>query len=214
MTQYVGYTRVSTESQGLGGYGMAAQDQAIEDFLAKSGGDLLCTFKELESGRKNLRPELGRALDHARKKKAVLLIAKLDRLSRSVAFIAKMMESEVEFKCCDRPDAGRLELHIWAAFAEEERRLISKRTREGLVQAKARGAKLGCPCPEKGAETMRLRADKFARDARELIDQLRAHGKNSYAEVAEALNKRQTPTPSGRGKWHQRTVIRVLERET
>jgi DNA invertase Pin-like site-specific DNA recombinase len=141
--RFVSYLRVSTERQGKSGLGIDAQRQAIADYLNGSHWTLAAEFVETESGKHADRPQLQAALAACRKHKARLIIAKLDRLSRNVAFVATMMDSTVEFLACDFPQANRLTLHILAAVAEHERRMISERTKAALAAAKRRGVKLG-----------------------------------------------------------------------
>ena len=125
--------------------GLEAQQKAVRDYLNGDAWELVAEFVEVESGKKSDRPELARALEVCRRQKAKLVIAKLDRLSRNLAFIATMMESGVEFVAVDNPHASKLTLHILAAVAEHEREAISDRTRAALAAAKARGARLGTP---------------------------------------------------------------------
>jgi DNA invertase Pin-like site-specific DNA recombinase len=142
--RFVAYYRVSTEHQGANGNGMAAQRKAVEDYLNGGNWKLVADFTEVESGKRvDNRPELERALAAAKKHKATLILAKLDRLARNVAFIADLMERKVNFVCCDMPSATPFMLHVYAAVAEEERRMIAARTKAGLAQAKARGVVLG-----------------------------------------------------------------------
>jgi DNA invertase Pin-like site-specific DNA recombinase len=138
----ISYLRVSTDKQGRDGNGMGAQRKAVEDYLDGGRWKLLGEFIEVESGKRSDRPELAKAIAACKKHKARLVIAKLDRLSRDVAFIADLMK-RVDFVCCDRPNAKPFELHIYAALAQEERRMISERTKAGLQAAKERGVKLG-----------------------------------------------------------------------
>src|SRR5581483_10028207 len=133
--------RVSTVRQGESGLGLEAQRAAVEAFARQHGGTIMASYVEVETGKRSDRPELAKALAAARKAKATLLIAKLDRLARNVAFIAAMMEAGVEFVACDQPFASRLTLHILAAVAEDEARRISERTKAALAAAKARGKK-------------------------------------------------------------------------
>ena len=135
MTDFVAYYRVSTDRQGVSGLGLEAQRRAVADFAAGRGG-ILAEFTEVESGRKNDRPELRAALAACQRERAILVIAKLDRLARNVAFIAGLMESGVEFVAVDMPQANRLTIHILAAVAEHEREMISQRTRAALQAAK------------------------------------------------------------------------------
>ena len=144
MTAYIAYYRVSTDRQGASGLGLDAQRQAVAGFVGN--GQLVAEFTEIESGRRHTnRPQLLAALAECRKRRAVLLIARLDRLARNVAFIANLMESGADFIACDMPQATRLTIHILAAVAEHEREMISKRTKAALAEAKRRGTKLGNP---------------------------------------------------------------------
>src|SRR3954447_18385327 len=139
--KYISYYRVSTARQGRIGLGLEAQKQAVLNHL--SGIFPLSEFTEVESGRRNDRPKLAEALAACRLHKAVLVIAKLDRLARNVAFVSHLMESGVEFQAVDFPEANRLTIHILAAVAEHEAKMISERTKIALAAAKARGTKLG-----------------------------------------------------------------------
>ena len=141
--KFVSYLRVSTARQGTSGLGLEAQRAAVAGFL--DGGDwtLVQEVLEVESGKRNDRPALATALKLCRKHRATLVIAKLDRLARNVAFISNLMESGVEFVAVDMPQANRFVVHILAAVAEQEAEAISKRTKAALAAAKARGTKLG-----------------------------------------------------------------------
>jgi DNA invertase Pin-like site-specific DNA recombinase len=142
-TQFIAYYRVSTDRQGRSGLGLEAQRAAVANYLAANGSGLLAEYTEVETGKRNDRPDVQKALAACRKHKARLVIAKLDRLSRNVAFIAAMMDAGVEFVACDNPHATRLTLHILAAVAEHEREMIASRTKAALQAAKARGVRLG-----------------------------------------------------------------------
>ena len=143
--KFIAYYRVSTEHQGANGNGMAAQRKAVEDYLNGGRWKLVAEFTEVESGKQNDRPELKKALVACRKHKAKLVIAKLDRLSRNVHFISGLMEHKVDFVACDMPSANAFMINVYAAVAQEERRMISDRTKAGLRAAKARGVVLGGP---------------------------------------------------------------------
>ena len=158
--QFVTYLRVSTDRQGKSGLGLEAQRKAVVDHVAGKG-QIAAEFVEVESGKKNDRPQLARALAEAKRIGAVLLIAKLDRLARNVAFIANLLESGVEIAAADMPEANRFLLHVMAAVAEHEARMISDRTRAALAAAKARGAALGWAIPSR-AEEQRQAARKGA----------------------------------------------------
>ncbi len=217
MTDFVAYYRVSTDKQGKSGLGLDAQRQAVKGYL--NDGKLIAEFTEVETGKgRNAlrrRPQLNTALETCKKHKATLVIAKLDRLARNVAFISSLMESGVEFVAADMPHANRLTVHILAAVAEHEREMISERTKAALVVAKKRGVKLGCPVPERGSaagvKVRREHADQFAANTRPVIDSIRDSGVSSLRGVAEALNVRGIQAPRG-GEWHATAVARVLER--
>jgi DNA invertase Pin-like site-specific DNA recombinase len=141
---FVAHYRVSTDRQRASGLGLEAQRESVARHIGL--GQIIAEYTETESGKQHTnRPQLAAALDACRKHRAVLVIAKLDRLGRNVAFISALMESSVEFVCCDNPHATRLLLHMLAAFAEHEREMISKRTKAALAAAKARGVRLGNP---------------------------------------------------------------------
>ena len=143
MNKAIAYYRVSTDRQGKSGLGLEAQNETVKQFANFKQWELIGEFTEIESGKKSNRPQLQEALKQCLKQKAVLVIAKLDRLGRNVAFISSLMESKVEFVAVDNPHANRLMLHLLAAFAEHEREQISTRTKEALKVAKSRGVILG-----------------------------------------------------------------------
>lgn len=211
--QFVAYYRVSTDRQGRSGLGLDAQRTAVAAYIAGQGG-LVAEFTEIESGKKADRPQLAAALDLAARRRAVLVIARLDRLARNVAFIANLMDSRAEFVACDMPQASRLTLHILAAVAEHEREMISQRTKAALAAARARGTKLGNP---NGQEARRLaaaanRADaaRFAGTVLPLIDGLQAQGLGLRA-VAREMDRRGIRTARG-GTWAAATVRAILLR--
>jgi DNA invertase Pin-like site-specific DNA recombinase len=204
--RFVAYYRVSTDKQGDRGYGLEAQRKAVRDYM--NGGDwkLVGEFTEVESGKRtDNRPELEKALVAAKKHRATLILAKLDRLARNVAFIAGLMERKVEFVCCDMPTATPFMLHVYAAVAEEERRVIAARTKAGLAAAKAKGVELG---NAKLAADNHAAAVSRAKVLRPVLKELR--GLSARAAATE-LNARNVPTPTG-APWSAKTVIRVRER--
>lgn len=209
MVDFVAYYRVSTDRQGSSGLGLEAQRAAVERFL--NGGRLLAEFTEIESGRRHVnRPQLQAALEECRKRKAVLLIARLDRLARNVAFISALMENGTEFIACDMPQATKFTVHILAAVAEHEREVISKRTKDALAQAKARGKKLGNPRPlealgKANAATVHL---KPAPEVLRLIREGRAR-KQSLRAIADELNRLNIRTPRGK-LWYASSVKNQL----
>lgn len=219
MARHIAYYRVSTARQGQSGLGLEAQRKAVADFLGS--GELVAEFTEVESGKRADRVELAKALAACRKHKAVLVIAKLDRLARNVAFIANLMEAGVEFQAVDLPYANKLTLHIMAAMAQHEAEMISKRTREALAAAKARGRKLGWSIPSRAAEQPRVaakgaavvmaKADQFAANVVPIIRDVQKAGITTLAGIAAALNARGVSTAQS-GKWYPTTVKNLLDR--
>src|SRR4029434_1020853 len=171
--QFVAYYRVSTDRQGRSGLGLEAQQAAVREYLGAKGP--LTEFTEIETGKRNDRPELKQALALCRKRKARLVIAKLDRLSRNLAFIATLMDSGVEFVAVDMPEANKLTVHILAAMAEHEREQISKRTKDALAAAKRRGKRLGNPdiaeVAKRGRAALKANARRFAANVRPIIEE-------------------------------------------
>jgi DNA invertase Pin-like site-specific DNA recombinase len=214
--KWVSYLRVSTDKQGESGLGIEAQRKAVETYLNGGSWTLAQEFVEVESGkRSNNRPQLAAALAACKKLKAKLVVAKLDRLARNVAFISKLMESGVEFVACDFPHANKLTIHILAAVAEHERELISSRTKAALAAAKERGKKLGGPkqalAAKLGAAANKEAADRFAANALPIIRQVQASGVTTLRGIAGALTARGIPTPRGR-EWSAPQVANVLKR--
>lgn len=212
---FIAYYRVSTDQQGRSGLGLEGQREAVLDYLNGGGWSLVAEFTEVESGKNGDRPTLAEALAAAKKAKATLIIAKLDRLSRSVSFIANLMDSGVDFRAADMPNADRFMLHVYAAMAEEERRRISERTKVALAAAKARGVRLGCPVPSRGAQAAAIvhrdKAERFAANVLPVIKEVQAAGVTSLRGVAKALNARGVQTARG-GAWGPQSVANVLER--
>jgi len=192
--QCVTYFRVSTDRQGQSGLGLEAQREAVKKFVERNGWALVADFEEIETGKGRealtIRPQLEKALRVARQKKAVLVIAKLDRLARNVAFISNLMESGVDFVACDMPDANRLTVHILAAVAEDEARRISERTKAALAAKKARGEKMGNPqCPEVLNPPRIKKANNFAESMRPVMQDFIRRGM-SQNKMKEELNLR------------------------
>jgi DNA invertase Pin-like site-specific DNA recombinase len=204
------YYRVSTMRQGRSGLGLAAQRKAVEDYARAHGFRLGKAYVEIESGRKNKRPILSRALQSCKANRATLLIAKLDRLSRNVVFVSSLMESGIEFKAVDNPNANKLVLHILAAFAEHERDEISKRTKDALQAAKSRGTALGNFGRTVLAERNRKAAQGFALKMRLSLYRLRKEGFTTVRAIAAELNTRNVPTYQKNARWHPATVSKIL----
>lgn len=222
MCRVVAYFRVSTDGQGRSGLGLEAQRQAVLALCAGRGWEVVAEHTEIESGKRADRPELAKAMRSAKLTGAVLVVAKLDRLSRSVAFLSALQESGARFVAADMPEATELTVHIMAAVAQAERKAIATRTREALAAAKARGTKLGNPNGAaalrragkgNGAAVAAIRcgADAFASDLRDVLEDIRAGGASSLAQVAGELNRRHIMTARG-GKWHPSSVRNVEAR--
>lgn len=217
----IAYLRVSTERQGRSGLGIEAQREAVRRFASVEGFDLVEEMVEHESGKGadalDRRPKLAAALAAAKRRKCPIIVAKLDRLSRDVHFISGMMTSKVPFIVAELGrDADPFMLHLYAALAEKERRLIAERTRAALAARKAQGAKLGNPtnlaeAALAGREAQRTEAQKRADDLMPIIRKIRAAGSTTVRAIADALNALGTPTPRG-GKWAAGNVARLLKR--
>lgn len=229
----VAYLRVSTDKQGIRGLGVEAQRRAVSDYVRQQGGaaTLLAEYTEVESGRRADRPELWKAIDHARNAGALMVIAKLDRLSRDVHFLTGLDKAGVEFVACDMPNANRLTITILAAVAEHEREMISQRTKAALGVAKARVAstgqrhhpdikRLGNPygaralegtSNDKALAAIKRRADETASRIKRVIEDIVGDAERSPGEIAQALNQRGVLSPRGR-RWHATTVARVVKR--
>lgn len=220
--KFISYCRVSTLRQGASGLGLEAQQKAISDYLHAGSRELLAEFVEVESGKNNDRPKLLEALSRCRNTGATLIIAKLDRLARNVAFISRLMDSGVDFVAVDFPQANRLTVHILAAVAEHEGKMISERVKVALAAAKARGVKLGTPenltraAQVKGAQAgnlaKRIQADAFALELAPMIGRYRQQGLN-LSQIAASLNSTHILTARGKaGKWTAQAVKNVLSR--
>jgi DNA invertase Pin-like site-specific DNA recombinase len=230
--KFISYLRVSTLKQGQSGLGLEAQRQAVTDFLNGGCWQLLREYVEVETGKHADRPVLNEALHHCKVTGARLVIAKLDRLSRDLEFIARMQKSSIKFVCADMPEANELTIHLLAAIAQHERQAISKRTKEALAAAKARGtwvsrsnrtvSRLGNP---NGAAAIRragkgnaasivaikTAADEHAANLAPIIADIRRAGITSFKAIARELNDRGILTARG-GRWHPTTVKNLLAR--
>lgn len=219
----IAYVRVSTGRQGRSGLGLAAQQDAIERFAAAEGLTISATFCEVESGKGadalERRPQLAAALAAARKGRCAVLVAKLDRLSRDVAFISGLMAQRVPFIVAELgADTDPFILHLYAALAQKERSMISARTKAALAQKKAQGVRLGNPTNLReagviGRATLRQQADAFALNVLPVIEAIRATGIITLRETVAALNARGVKTSTG-AAWHITTLRRVLARST
>ncbi|MGO7651734.1 recombinase family protein [Rhizobium ruizarguesonis] len=203
--KYVAYYRVSTSKQQRSGLGLAAQRETIANFL-QTNDELVDEFVETVSGRRDDRVQLAEAIKTARKCSARLVIAKLDRFSRRVSFIARMMESDVGIVVADMPTASAFQLHIFAALAQEERRLISARTKAALAQAKKRGVQLGAN-GKILAEQNRNRAVWHALELEPFLPG--GWREMSYSKIAKYLNTSGVTTSLG-SNFHAQTVKNLI----
>jgi DNA invertase Pin-like site-specific DNA recombinase len=216
--KWISYLRVSTSRQGESGLGIEAQRQAVANFLNGAQWTLLKEFVEVESGAKTDRPRLNEALRACRLYGARLVIAKLDRLSRDAHFLLGLAKAGVDFVAADMPNANRLTVGIMAMVAEEERRLISRRVKEALAAAKARGTKLGGDrgvkpsedCLRASAATRRAIAAARASDILPAIAQLQEAGVTSLRAIAAGLIAQGIPTPRDAEVWRPAQVARLL----
>jgi DNA invertase Pin-like site-specific DNA recombinase len=224
----IAYYRVSTRKQGLSGLGLEGQQAAVADYASRNGTTVVYSYTEVESGKRKDRPELLKAIAHAKRNRATLVVAKLDRLARNVAFLSALMESGADFVACDNPHANRLTIHILAAVAEDEAKRISERTKAALQAAKARGTKLGSARPghwvgredkrlaglvrarKAGVETIKESAQAAYADLLPMVKELYATGKTLQA-IADTLNGQGHLTRRGK-LWTPVQVMRVLRR--
>ncbi len=215
MAKAVGYIRVSTGKQGRSGLGLEAQRAAIEAYARQHDVEMVDWHTEVESGRQDARPQLEAAIAAARRTKSQLVFAKLDRLSRSVHFIAGLMARGVDFRAADMPNATPFMLHIYAAMAEEEARKISERTKSALAAAKARGTKLGSPRAHETVAAARAvrsaQAQAQAANLAPVIREIRASGVATMAGIARVLEARGIKTSRGGSRWQAVQVSRVLQ---
>jgi DNA invertase Pin-like site-specific DNA recombinase len=218
--KWISYLRVSTGRQGRSGLGLQAQRTSVSDFLNGGPWKLIKEFVEVESGKRADRPQLEAALAACRLHGAKLVIAKLDRLSRDAYFLLGLDKAGVDFVAADMPNANRLTVGIMAMVAEEERRMISARTKASLAAAKARGTELGgdrgikptVKMRRKSAQARQQRALGRAADIAPTIAELRSGGATSLRAIAAGLNARGIPTARGEGAWSAVQVARLLDR--
>ena len=220
MTNLISYIRVSTVAQGRSGLGLEAQRATIAQFGAAEGLEIAREFVEVETGKGSdaleRRPQLRQALAAAKKLKCAVVVAKLDRLARDVSFIAGLMTNKVPFIVTSLGrNADPFMLHIYAALAEQERTLISQRTKAALAAAKARGVKLGNPnlaaIRGSGGEAGKAEAERFAGTVMPIIKQVKKAGATTLQQIADALNDRGVATARG-GSWYPSNVRNVLAR--
>jgi DNA invertase Pin-like site-specific DNA recombinase len=220
-TKAVAYIRVSTAQQGRSGLGIEAQRDAIQRFAAAEGIELVAEFVEVETGKGadalDRRPQLAAALSAARRADCPVIVAKLDRLSRDVAFIAGLMAQRVPFIVAELgADPDPFMLHLWAALAEKERAMISQRTRDALARAKANGKRLGnrtnlAEAQASGRQVQVDQAQQRAANLLPVIHEIRSAGCSTLREIAAVLNRRGIQTPRG-GAWTAMAVKRVIDR--
>ena len=221
--RFVVYYRVSTKQQGQSGLGLDAQKAAAEAYVREHGGEIIGEYQEVETGKDCKRPEIMKAILHANRSWATLVIAKLDRLARNVWFTSSLMESGIDFVACDSPQASRLTIHILASVAEEEARLISQRTKDALRAYKARGGVLGPATfsdrqswevkQEQSRKLATLRNAEIAQAAYEevgpIIQSLREQGL-SFQAIADSLNSQDHRTRTGKA-WNKSQVKRLVD---
>lgn len=222
MTKAIAYYRVSTDKQGRSGLGLEAQRSAVETLCQSRGWQLIAPpFQEVESGKRDDRPELQKAILRCRQTGATLVIAKLDRLSRNAAFLLTLRDGGVKFLAADIPDANEFTVNIMALVAQQEREAISARTKAALKAAKARGTRLGNPQGaaafkgrlgyRTGAASIRRKADEHAQLLKPVIERLRQEGHTSFNEISRQLNDEGMRTPRGR-RWYPTSVRNLLAR--
>jgi DNA invertase Pin-like site-specific DNA recombinase len=219
--KFVSYLRVSTQRQGKSGLGLEAQREAVSGYLNGGKWALVAEIVEVESGKRSDRPELAKALSLCRLHRATLLVAKLDRLARNVAFISALMEAGVKFVAVDLPQANELTVHIMASMAEYEAKAISARTKAALAAAKARGTilgglrwdinRVGAKGRKAALKTRQQGAAKYQADVLPVIQDKQRQGAMSLRQIAAALNAEGLPTARG-GEWSAVQVKRILDK--
>ena len=213
MEKAIAYYRVSTQQQGRSGLGLEAQQKSVADFANANGYQLIEEFIEINSGKRKTRFGLQAALAECKRQQAVLLIAKLDRLSRRVSFVSMLMESKIKFKVVDNPLADAFTLHIIAAFAEKEGKDIGARTSAALAVRKAQGMELGVYGRYVLSWINKVKAERFALNMKPVIEQIQSRGIVTIRAIAKELNKLKIPTYYRSGHiWHHNTVHNLLKR--
>ena len=215
MKKMVFYLRVSTSKQGADGNGIQHQMTVVNRYAESNGGDVVGQFIEVESGGKtdSERPQLAAALEKCKKENAVLVCSKIDRLSRNAEFLLRLMNSRVEFVCCDIPNCDRFTISLFAILAEKEKNMISERTKNALKMVKARGIKLGSPNPELSVIKMNEGARKARIDFKNkivpIINEIKSTGIETLQGVADCLNRRGISTRNGK-QWYPTQIRNLL----
>ena len=208
--KFVSYLRVSTKAQGRSGLGLEAQREAVRQYVFGGSDELIKEFVEVESGKRDDRPQLRTALQHCKLTGAVLLIAKLDRLSRDAHFLLGLQKAGVRFVAVDMPGANDMTVGIMAIVAQEERKMISQRTKAALAAAKARGIKLGCPNGamhlrgygnKAAVQAIKAHAQERAENIAPTIAEIQRSGIVTLRGIAQELNSKGILTARG-GEWH------------
>jgi DNA invertase Pin-like site-specific DNA recombinase len=216
------YYRVSTRDQERSGLGLAVQHKTVKDYLNGNGYEIVGEYTEVESGGRDGRPELTKAIRDCELKGARLIVSRLDRLSCDLHFITQLQRSAVQFTVAEMPDANELTIHLLATIAQHERKLISQRTKDALQAAKARGVRLGNPKllrgeqigvtdPRAARQARTAKADDYARKMSSVIEELQAKGITSFKGIADSLNDAGYRT-SRDGRWYPNSVKRIIER--
>jgi len=209
MTKFIAYYRVSTQRQGQSGLGLDSQREMVRSYI-RQDDTLVAEYTEVESGRKTDRKQLEAALKQCKKTSCKLIIAKLDRLARNVAFIANLLDSGIEFIAADLPHANRMMLQMTSVFAEYEAKMISERTKSALHQAKLRGVKLGSPKAKDFGKMVSERSDAFAETLKERLEQHLAEGLSAN-RIAARFNEEGISTARN-GKWQATQVLSICRR--